>query len=505
MRRPGAEGEHPGVMPRAKPARIMAAPSSAGVWTRSGTGGVARIQVPVGFGRRRDVHPRDRPDRLRVGFGRRGRFRPHRQDFRLEIGFGRRRRVCRSRGQIGRPRVLRFAPLALQPPDLLERRPQHPVLRHLGPQSRRPRRPAVEHRLFDRQLPIPTLGHLDLFQVRLQLDDPPPRPRQQLRPRRGGVGQAGEDRLDPDLELVRRDVHVRLIVLQAREDEGPRLVRRAAGDVRRQVERDQPQHRRVLVPAVGLHPRQRQRPPPLAVQPGAGAFQRRDQVAPAFQHRAAAPRRAAERAEVPRWPEAQILEVVLDHEGVRAVGLGPGRRDPAGHGGGLGASDAVEPPRGLDGGPDEVALEVGAGVELVGPGVEAVLQRLGVLAGQDERRGAEAVLQAVQFGSRLARRGPRAGRLLAILSIDLAALFVGECHLGGPARAEGSRCMPCTAVSSRPPRGRPANRAGKAAGSVLAPESSESPSPPDLFNRASSASPGRSGRIVGKSVNNHWG
>jgi hypothetical protein len=99
------------------------------------------------------------------------------------------------------------------------------------------------------------------------------------------------------------------------------------------------------------------------------------------QQRAAAPRRAAERAQVPLGPEAQGREVVLDLEGVLAVGLGPGRGDPAGHGGGLGAADAVEPSRGLDGGPDEGALEVGVGVELVGPGVEAVLQHVGVLAG----------------------------------------------------------------------------------------------------------------------------
>ena len=40
------------------------------------------------------------------------------------------------------------------------------------------------------------------------------------------------------------------------------------------------------------------------------------------------------------------------------------------------------------------------------------------------------------------------------------------------------------------PRGRPANRAGKPAGPVLAPESSESSSPPDLYNWAAFASPG---------------
>ncbi|MBV8076652.1 MAG: hypothetical protein JO284_09655, partial [Planctomycetaceae bacterium] len=120
----------------------------------------------------------------------------------------------------------------MQPPDLLERRPQHPILRQLGPQPRRPRRPAVEQRLRDRQLPIPTFGLLDLVQVRLQLDDRRPRPGQQLRPRRGGRGQAGDDRLDPDLELLRREVHGLLIVLQVLEDEGPRLVRRAAVDLR---------------------------------------------------------------------------------------------------------------------------------------------------------------------------------------------------------------------------------------------------------------------------------
>ena len=220
---------------------------------------------------------------------------------------------------------------------------------------------------------------------------------------------------------MRRDVHRRLIVLQAQGDEGPRLCRRAAGDLRRQVEGDQPQHRRVLMPAVGLQFRQRQRPPPLAVHPGAGALQGLDQVAPARQQRAAAPRRAAERAEVPHGPVAQGLDVVVDLVGVLAVGLGPGPRDPAGRGGGLGASDAVEPPRGLDGGLDEVVLEVGAGIELVGPGVEAMLQRFRVLAGQDERLGAKAVLQAIQLGFRLARLGPRAGRLPAIRSIDRAA------------------------------------------------------------------------------------
>ena len=51
-----------------------------------------------------------------------------------------------------------------------------------------------------------------------------------------------------------------------------------------------------------------------------------------------------------------------------------------------------------------------------------------------------------------------------------------------------------------PPRGRPVNRAGKPAGPVLAPGSSESPSPPDLFNRAWFTSLGRSGRIDGKSM-----
>jgi len=55
-------------------------------------------------------------------------------------------------------------------------------------------------------------------------------------------------------------------------------------------------------------------------------------------------------------------------------------------------------------------------------------------------------------------------------------------------------------IIALPPRGRPANRAGTAAGPVLAPESSESPSPPDLFNQASFASPGRSGWIDGKSA-----
>ena len=109
---------------------------------------------------------------------------------------------------------------------------------------------------------------------------------------------------------------------------------------------------------------------------------------------------------------------MLDREGVPAVGHGAGRGDPAGQGGGLGAADAVEPPRGLDGAPDEVAFEVGLGVEFLGPGVEALLQRLGVLAGQDEGRSAEAVLQAVEPGSGLARRGPRASRLLAIIAMD---------------------------------------------------------------------------------------
>ncbi|MBV8554418.1 MAG: hypothetical protein JO116_02555, partial [Planctomycetaceae bacterium] len=162
----------------------------------------------------------------------------------------------------------------MQPPDLLERRPQHPVLCQLGPQPRCPRRPAVEQRLLDRQLPILSLGHLDLVQVRLELDDRRPCPGQQLRPRRGGRGQAGDDRLDPDLELLRRDLHGRLIGLQVRDDEASRLVRRATVDLRRQVEGDQPPHRRVLVPAVGLQARQRERPPPLAAQPGAGILQR---------------------------------------------------------------------------------------------------------------------------------------------------------------------------------------------------------------------------------------
>jgi hypothetical protein len=75
----------------------------------------------------------------------------------------------------------------------------------------------------------------------------------------------------------------------------------------------------------------------------------------------------------------------------------------------LGAVGAVEPPGGLDGVLDEVELDIVGGLELVDPGVAAVLQHLGVLAGEDRRSGAAAVLDGVEPRPGLPLRGARAG------------------------------------------------------------------------------------------------
>ncbi len=62
----------------------------------------------------------------------------------------------------------------------------------------------------------------------------------------------------------------------------------------------------------------------------------------------------------------------------------------------LGAVGPVELPGGVDGALHKVGLDGVAGLELVDPGVEAVLIDVGVLAGEDGQPGAAAVLEGVE-------------------------------------------------------------------------------------------------------------
>src|SRR4051794_37422224 len=75
-------------------------------------------------------------------------------------------------------------------------------------------------------------------------------------------------------------------------------------------------------------------------------------------------------------------------------------------------------------------LEVVTGLEALVPAVEADLEGLGVLAGQDERLCGHAVLDGVEARSLLARGGPGAGALPGVAPVDLGPAGFGRLGLG---------------------------------------------------------------------------
>ena len=113
----------------------------------------------------------------------------------------------------------------------------------------------------------------------------------------------------------------------------------------------------------------------------------------------------------------------------------------------LGAVGAVELPGDADGALDEVLLEVVPGLEALGPAVEAMLEGLGVLAGQDESPGGHAVLDGVEPRPLLALGGPGPGTLLGVAAVDLGAVGLGR-RIGRGGRG-GHGGMPLVRVIDR--------------------------------------------------------
>src|SRR5262245_15356962 len=106
--------------------------------------------------------------------------------------------------------------------------------------------------------------------------------------------------------------------------------------------------------------------------------------------------------------------------------------------GGEGAVGAFELPGELDGSGDEEAFDVVAGIEVGGPGVEAGVEGVGVLAGEDGGLGAHAVLQGVHASALAPALGLRAGTPGRVSPVDLGAVGGGGGH-GGSSSAGGRR------------------------------------------------------------------
>jgi hypothetical protein len=82
-----------------------------------------------------------------------------------------------------------------------------------------------------------------------------------------------------------------------------------------------------------------------------------------------------------------------------------------------GAGDAFDVPGGMDGAGDHELLDVIAGLEAFGPGVQPRVVSLFVLAGEDERSGAQAVLECIEphlLSASMSAWTSGAGRVLAI-------------------------------------------------------------------------------------------
>ena len=110
-------------------------------------------------------------------------------------------------------------------------------------------------------------------------------------------------------------------------------------------------------------------------------------------------------------------------DAVEAVGVEGvrGRLGPLGEEGGLGLDGAAEPPRGDRGTFDQDRTCVALWVPVMKPCLPFGLEFGGVLAGEDDVLGAEAVLEAVEFGCVLA--GGRDGAL-GFRSVDPAGLLL---------------------------------------------------------------------------------
>ena len=96
-------------------------------------------------------------------------------------------------------------------------------------------------------------------------------------------------------------------------------------------------------------------------------------------------------------PPAQAVDL-LAAAGVR---LGPGCVDRGSGAGGLDPVGPLDLPRG-DGRPlDQELLDHVAGRQDLGPAIEPMAEGVGVLAGQDGRRGAHAVLDGIELRTQL--------------------------------------------------------------------------------------------------------
>src|SRR5262249_53596452 len=128
--------------------------------------------------------------------------------------------------------------------------------------------------------------------------------------------------------------------------------------------------------------------------------------------------------------------------------------DDAGQAGRLRALGAVELPGDRHGALDQGLLDVVAGLEVGDPGVEPALVLLGVLAGEDEELGLEAVLEGIEPRVGLALGGLGPLTLLTVLAADGGSLGRGERHVvGSPVWMDAVEGHPGRSADHRTGRG----------------------------------------------------
>jgi hypothetical protein len=127
-------------------------------------------------------------------------------------------------------------------------------------------------------------------------------------------------------------------------------------------------------------------------------------------------------ASIPEEPTAQLVGLFRLAARVRdRFGA-----DDAGQPGHLGPVGPVELPGDAHRPLDQELFDVIARFEVIRPGVEPPLKRLGILAGQDERLGAQAMFDGVEPRAILSLGAPRPGALPSIPAVDLGPVRCGH-------------------------------------------------------------------------------